>query len=111
MFAVFIAPDWLDMNALRIWAKQLPRDALVLLTDETKDGNAVLVRQLRCESIVYATASTPGRPRSRAEFEAAFKVRDEVMAAFASRVVDFGELPGGPERFDNRVAQVIKSTV
>lgn len=111
VFAVFVAKDWLDTDKLRLWVKRLPHGVFVLLTDENTESNVVLIRQLRCDCITYALVATPGRLRSRANYEAAIIARDEVMAAVAKHVVDFGELPGGPGRFHNHVAIVFQSTL
>jgi hypothetical protein len=97
--AVFVAPTWTDQARLRLWAKTLEAVDMVLLTDDLSDGNVVIARQLKCSEIICALVRTPGVMRSLPALEGARRARDAKMALLASTIYDFGELPGGSERF------------
>jgi hypothetical protein len=93
VIAVFVASDWLDQPRLKVWAKKVPKDAVVLLTDDPSDGNTVLARQLRaCEELVIAVVRTPGTRRSPQSALDAWVKRDATMIAIADRIVVFGQM-------------------
>lgn len=107
--AVFVSYAWTDQMRLRVWAKQLiPYHTVVLLNDEPSEGNATLMRQLRCSEVVCLVARVPGQMRTLRAIEDAKRRRDEVMAELATVIVDFGDLPGGSTRFAGRQISVIQ---
>jgi hypothetical protein len=105
--AVFVSPGWTDDMRLRVWAKSLRPDVIVLLTDDPSEGNVVLMRQLKCSDTVCLIARIPGTMRSIRAVVDGKRRRDETMVSLATRVVDFGDLPGGSERFVGRQTLVI----
>jgi hypothetical protein len=97
--AVFISPTWFDNVQLRLWVKLSMPGFFVLLTEDAIEGNSVLARELRCSGIVSAIVRLPTNLRSQAEQQRARLLRDESMAAVATLIFDFGNMPGGQERF------------
>lgn len=89
--AVFVAPSYLDQARLRLWAKTVETE-LVLLTDDPTDANAVIARQLRCSGVSSAVVRVTGTLRSTLAIELARERRDHLMARLADKVIDFGKL-------------------
>jgi hypothetical protein len=107
--AVFIAQGWSDQTFMRMWVKMLvKKPTMVLATDDVTDGNSVLLRQLRCSGIVAAVVRIPGVMRSAVELARARLQRDSAMAELATVIYDFGEMPGGVERFAGKQTIVVE---
>lgn len=96
--AVFVASDWLDLHRLTVWAHTMT-GRIVLLTDDASSSNERLLRELRCAEAVVAVFRLPGLLRSREAIHLARALRDRSMAMMAAEVLDFGDVPGGVERF------------
>lgn len=116
--AVFLAASWHDQAHLRLWVKTLQEQSrlwstglvkLVLLTDDLTDGNMVVGRQCKCSGVVSAIVRAPGLMRSPGELAKARDERDLVMAMAADLVFDFGELPGGRDRFAHKQTVLVAS--
>lgn len=108
VLAVFIAPGWSYQAIVRLWVKQLRQQPkMVLVTDDVTEGNTTLLRQLKCSSIVGAVVRMPGVMRSEAELERARLQRDAAMADLASIIYDFGDVPGGPNRFAGKQTVIV----
>lgn len=108
VIAVFIAESWFDDTHIRLWVKALPAGTVVLFNDAHVQGNLVLHRQLRCDGIQAVLFYTPCTPRSANELADARRRRDAEMARISTRVVDFGEIEGGPTRFEGLVTTVVQ---
>jgi hypothetical protein len=110
--AAFVSPTWLDRACIRAWVQTLSdHSRFVLITADSTDGNAVLARELRCSCIVSAVVwmqNVVGGIKSVEDLREAQRARDEMMAEVAAEVFDFGEMPGGAERFAGKKTTVFK---
>lgn len=106
--AIFFSRHWLNDEAARAWVKSQPSNTVVLLTDDLDRMNAVVLRQCKCEHLVCAVYMLPYRPmRGEDDWQAARALRAQAMADSADMIVDFGEVRGGPHRFEGRETYVI----